>query len=570
MTGKSTAKKQMNRAFQISGCKALLSATVILLASVTSPVVAETFKEALQRGDLAHANGDDEAAIAAYTVAKGLAGGGMSDGRLKLARLLVQLKRFDEAESEYQTMIASTNNITLKKELAQVYRDSGKFRNALSLYQDLINQDPSDYKSLYAMAICLEGTDSMDSAKDYYRKVQELAPGSYEALQSVQKMSRLDEALHATATAQFFPMCPELGEIGMGWWNLKKMPIHVYFDQGESTGYRPEMRESVIKALETWTKASGGHITFTVDPPDTISEQAFKTAMGSKTMGRTTMQLSEIPRVRPGIHVHWVDRMPGALGMAITNVIAEMENPKVEHNHEITSVNLFLHTNANAAGQPLPEKLTTANARVFEAQDRMLAEVAVHELGHALGLPHSSNPRDIMCSGIYALNSQDMVETRALSNNDLASLSQHYNNFQGTGMPERVVLKNPTTGSETVFRSGDKKASVRVANLAPLRMSGPQLSSSIPSAASAPIVSAAMKEVQSLMSAGDYKAAYVKLSSMLEKEPRNIMALYLRGVTEVMLHKYPEATNDYQTVMKLSPGSELASRAAEGLKKLSR
>ncbi len=542
---------------------AVLLCTLALLLPV-SPVLAESFMEALERGDKAVRRGDDQEAISAYIFAKSLAGtNGLSEARRRLAKLYHQLKRFDEAESEYQSMISMSNSIDIKIDLAQLYMDSGKFRNAMIMYQQLLADYPKEYKYAYALGTCHEATDSMESAKDYYRKVIEMAPASAEAEAALGRMARLDTAIKAVQSAQFFPIDPDMGQVGMGWWNLKKMPIHVYIDQGDSKNYRPAMRSHIIDALEAWRKASGGNFTFVVDPPDPRLEQAFKTAMESKVIGQN---LEDIPMLRPGIHVHWGDNYRGFLGMAVTNVVAEMGSTKLERCHEITNVNLFMHTNALAGGQPLPDTATGANASLFEAQDRLMAYTAIHELGHGFGLPHSSNPKDIMCAGIYAFNAQDMVETTGLSTNDIASLRQHYNGFTGTGMPQDIVVRRKD-GSPVIYHDGSKVQSGRVSNAAPIRMAAPSLT---PSPLAGSGNSASFKEVSFEMDSHNYQAAVDKLTAILQKDAHNSMALYLRGVNKVMLHKYPEAIEDYQTVIKISPGSELAMKAVSGLKKLNR
>lgn len=553
----------------------LLSAVTLGLVLATTPVCAESFTEATERGDKAARAGDYDAAIAAYTLANGLNGGAVNDARIRLARLYWKLKRYEDAEAEFRAMVSmmsGTNSLDLRMDLARLYMDAGKFKDALVMYQALVAQNPKDHQSMFNLATCLEATESMDSAQDYYRRVMELAPQSDEAAESQGRISRLNTAIHANRTAQYFPVDPEYtGVIGMGWWNLKKMPIHVYIDQGDSKGYRPEMRKHVTDALEAWRKASGGRFTFVVDPPDSKMEQAFKAGMAGRSVTggpaqRGVSSLSEIPRLYRGVHVHWTDRLPGALGVCISNVVAELETKKADHTYEITNCNLFLHTNSLAAGQQLPSTVTSANSRLFESQDRMMAEVAIHELGHGLGLPHSSNPKDVMCSGIYAMNSEDMVETRGLSPNDLASLAQHYNNFQGTGMPDGDIMLKTDTGT-AIFTDASGNRSGRVANPPPVRMVAPKLTAP-PTTTASTVDSAALKDVSMLMGSRDYKGALEKLAPILSRDPRNPMALYLRGVNQVMLHKYTEAASDYESVIKLSPGSDLAMRAADGLKKL--
>lgn len=77
-----------------------------------------------------------------------------------------------------------------------------------------------------------------------------------------------------------------------------------------------------------------------------------------------------------------------------------------------------------------------------------------------------------------------------------------------------------------------------------------------------------LKEAILLMNARHYVRSVEALTRILDAEPHNAQAHYIRAVNYVHLRKYAEAAADYRQVMALQPNTVLSSMAAEGLKKI--
>ncbi len=542
--------------------------------------------------------GDDEGAIAAYCIAKGLLNSGnnndvSTDPRLPLARLYTKCGRYSEAETEYQGLM-SYGGTPIKYEYGQFLMNQGRFASAMSIWSDLISQNPKDPIPVYGMALALEATDSPDSAKDYYHRCVDMAPNSEQAANAKMKLARLDSAIEKRDSGTFFPVDPEYGEGVLGWWSLEKMPLHVYIDDGTNVrGYRPEMKNFIYRALEEWRQASKGHITFVLDPPDPKGEAAWREAFGKTDpllkMESTKMQAPEDP-VITNIHVHWTESLGGlALGLAWTSAYgSKMKGKK----HALNSTaHIWINTNSLADGSAIP-KITAANTAILEKQNRVISEVSVHEFGHVLGLPHSSNSKDVMCSGIFSLNTSDLLESRALSVGDIRSLAEHYNNFEGRGYPASAILvdddekaddkpselKPPAASGGgkgsfkvTALPSTDSSSSEAKKNPSPNNKgAGSPYSIHIPS----PQELAKKRLEKDLNDANfeietkNYAEAITKLDSILLQQPANPSAHYMKAVAYVYLKNYKEAQKEYALVIKAAPGSALAQRASEGLAKL--
>jgi hypothetical protein len=68
----------------------------------------------------------------------------------------------------------------------------------------------------------------------------------------------------------------------------------------------------------------------------------------------------------------------------------------------------------------------------------------------------------------------------------------------------------------------------------------------------------------------NFDACVNKLDAILQVEPRNAQAHYLKAVVNVITRHYTQAAIEYRAVLQNSPTAELSSLAQSGLSKLAR
>lgn len=80
-------------------------------------------------------------------------------------------------------------------------------------------------------------------------------------------------------------------------------------------------------------------------------------------------------------------------------------------------------------------------------------------------------------------------------------------------------------------------------------------------------ISSELSESIKLYKAKNYSECYVKLDSVIKKEPGNALAYYYKAITATQLGKKDEAISNYEKVLELSPNANNLSRyAAKGKK----
>lgn len=405
----------------------LALATILCLVSA-NPVFADSFVETFNKGLLAGRRGDLPAALGYFNEARDL---NPKDPQTRkyLAITNQTLHHFNEAETEYLALISLQDTIENQLLLAEFYVLIGKHQNALTVYQTILSREEKNVPALLGAGISSESLGEMADAEGYYEKIIEYYPRSKQADNARARLPRLSKAQKVEGTNQFFPIESGYGEAGLGWWDLHKMPLHVYIDSGDGVPfYRSEMREAVARALTAWSSASNQSITFIIDGIDAVSEGAWKELDDTKPILLRWQEGQRMPRdpVPAQIHIHWTKDLYQALGLTWTSKLQD-------YNPVLSKAHVWLQTDRLPGGTLIPASTAPEYQEIFDEQIKLLESTAAHELGHVLGLPHLSNPNDVMADGIYGFNAKYVQEEKELTSRDIQALAEHYNNFEGNG-----------------------------------------------------------------------------------------------------------------------------------------
>lgn len=141
------------------------------------------------------------------------------------------------------------------------------------------------------------------------------------------------------------------------------------------------------------------------------------------------------------------------------------------------------------------------------------------------------------------------------------------------GQPQvsRPVGSVTTAGGEDKQRAQQKAAQAQKKKPTPGKKEPKKevaISEGKPIAPPAPERPNPLKDTTLLMSAGQYDQALKEIDKVLAPDKANATAHYLKAVILVYRRQYAHAIAEYNEVQRLAPGSDLARRALEGVKKL--
>jgi len=271
--------------------------------------------------------------------------------------------------------------------LAFVLERTGQPEKAIAEANKSLAFNPKDKTTLYCMGIAYQDIGKFDDAITWLRKylaVETESDKRAKAATLIQELTddRTKQDPAAKARPDYLQQLKANDAVHM--WPQEMMPLKVYIsDRKNVNGYRPLFKQLIIRALNTWCDTSAKKISYKL-----VDDKKSADIAVSWTYDPLPMEESGRQRQKAGLTSTDLD----------------------ENSHKISYARVRIRT-VNGFE---PNKFIT---------DGEAASVSMHEIGHAMGLGHSTCCSDIMYFG------SSSKQTGFPSKRDKATIAALYKSY---------------------------------------------------------------------------------------------------------------------------------------------
>jgi tetratricopeptide (TPR) repeat protein len=282
---------------------------------------------------------------------------------------------YDQAIASYQEALNHNPHMTQAyNNLANLYEKMQRVEEAVQAYEKALQYAPNDPLLHRNLGVMYERTGDVRKALEEFKTYLKLAPeGADPAIASIveefnQRMAEGD------TSADYLDAATKSSEGNRLSWpaRVSPVPVYIHLEDSEQIVYLPMVQES----MRAWEAATGERLKFQ--------------EVSSPGKARILITLREGPLAHPYLNVGHAQYQ------------ASGDRKKL-----LDTLKVSININTGEQGHHIP----------FEQQSAQVKRLALHEIGHAIGIwGHSTNPRDIMYSHPIAsgLSGRDVETARKL------------------------------------------------------------------------------------------------------------------------------------------------------------